>query len=106
MKRSGDLNDLYVFLDPNDNSRVAVILTLTGFTVPSEAVNFSVFDDELLYEFQFDTTFDAIPDKKIKVRFSHKRTSGATPQTATIILPNGKQLHRADHFVQPRGHPA
>ena len=29
VKRSGDLNDLYVFLDPNDNSRVAVILTLT-----------------------------------------------------------------------------
>ena len=92
VKRSGDLNDLYVFLDPNDNSRVAVILTLTGFTVPSEAVNFSVFDDELLFEFQFDTNFNAVPDQKIKVRFSRKRTSGATPQTATITLPNGGQF--------------
>ena len=89
VKRSGDLNDLYVFLDPNDNSRVAVILTLTGFTVPSEAVNFSVFDRELVYEFEFDTTFNARPagrDRRIQVRFSRKRTSGATPQTATIIL--------------------
>ena len=30
VKRSGDLNDLYVFLDPNDNSRVVVILTAHG----------------------------------------------------------------------------
>ena len=35
------------------------------------------------------------------MRFSRKRTSGATPQTATITLPNDKQLHRADYFVQP-----
>ena len=92
VKRSGDLNDLYVFLDPNDNSRVAVILTPTGFTVPSEAVNFSVFDDELVFEFQFDTNFNAGPDQKIKVRFSRKRKSGANPQTATITLPNGRQF--------------
>jgi hypothetical protein len=92
VKRSGDLNDLYLFLDPNDNGRVAVILTAVGFTVPGEAVNFSVFDDELVYAFQFDTSFNAVPDQTIKVRFSRKRTSGATPQTATITLPNGSQF--------------
>lgn len=92
VKRSGDLNDLYLFLDPNDNSRVVVILTFTGFTVPSEAVNFTVFDHELVYEFQFETTFDAVPDQLIRVRFSEKRTSGATPQTATITLPDGRSF--------------
>src|SRR3954468_20132932 len=92
VKRSGDLNDLYVFLDPNDNDRIVVILTFTGFTVPSEAVNFTVFDDELVYEFQFETTLDAPPDERIRVRFSKKSTSGATPQTATITLPNGKSF--------------
>lgn len=92
VKRSGDLNDLYVFLDPNDNSRVVVILTAVGFTVPGEGVNFSVFDHELVFEFQFDTTFNARPDRRIQVRFSRKRTSGATPQIATITLPNGKRF--------------
>ena len=92
VKRSGDLNDLYVFLDPNDNSRVVVILTAVGFTVPGEAVNFSVFDHELVFEFQFETTFDARPDQLIQVRFSRKRTSGATPQTATITLPDGRRF--------------
>jgi Domain of unknown function (DUF4331) len=92
VKRSGDLNDLYVFLDPNDNSRVVVILTAVGFTVPGEAVNFSVFDHELVFEFQFDTTFDAAPNRRIRVRFSRKSTSGANPQTATITLPNGRSF--------------
>ena len=31
-------------------------------------------DDELLFEFQFDTNLNAAPDQKIKVRFSRKRT--------------------------------
>jgi hypothetical protein len=92
VKRSGDLNDLYVFLDPNDNNRVVVILTAVGFTVPGEGVNFSVFDHELVFEFQFETTGDARPDRLIQVRFSRKRTSGATPQIATITLPNGKRF--------------
>jgi Domain of unknown function (DUF4331) len=92
VKRSADLNDLYVFLDPNNNDRVVVILTAVGFTVPGEAVNFSVFDHELVFEFQFETTFDARPDQLIQVRFSRKRMSGANPQTATITLPDGERF--------------
>ena len=42
---------MYLFLDPNDNRRVVVILTAEGFTVPGEADNFSVFDHELVFEF-------------------------------------------------------
>jgi hypothetical protein len=90
VKRSADLNDLYVFLDPNNNDRVAVMLTAVGFTVPGEAVNFSVFDHELVFEFQFETTGDATPDQLIQVQFSRKRVSGATPQIATITLPDGQ----------------
>jgi len=99
VKRPGDLNDLYLFLDPNDNRRAVVILTAVGFTVPGEAVNFSVFDHNLVFEFQFDTTFNARPDRLIQVRFSRKRTSGATPQSATITLPNGRRLRAPDHVV-------
>jgi Domain of unknown function (DUF4331) len=92
VKRSADLNDLYVFLDPDDNDRVVVILTAVGFTVPGEAVNFSVFDHELVFEFQFETTLDASPDQLIQVSFSRKRVSGANPQTATITLPDGQSF--------------
>ena len=108
VKRSGDLNDLYVFLDPNDNSRVVVILTAVGFTVPGEAVNFSVFDHELVFEFQFETTGNARPDRLIQVRFSPKGDSGATPQIATITLPNGRRFRAPttpSNLTAPRPRP-
>jgi hypothetical protein len=88
--RSADLGDVYLFLDPNNNNRVVAIATVAGFTPPGEAVNFSVFDHRLEFEFQFETTFDARPDQLIRVRFSRKRESGANPQTATITLPDGE----------------
>jgi hypothetical protein len=82
--RSADLNDAYFFLDPNDNTRVVMMLTVNGFIVPSEAVNFGVFDHNLRYRFELEANGDAIPENFIDVTFSEKVTSGATPQRATI----------------------
>lgn len=82
--RSADLNDAFLFLDPNDNSRVVMMLTVNGFIVPGEAVNFGVFDHNLRYRFEIEANGNATPDGFIDVSFSEKVTSGATPQTATI----------------------
>jgi hypothetical protein len=86
--RPADIDDVYAFLDPNDNSRVVLIATLYGFIVPSEAVNFSAFDPRVRYLFGIETTGDARADLFIDVRFS-PRTSTTSPQTATVILPFG-----------------
>jgi len=83
---SADTGDSFLFLDPNDNSRLVIAVTLRGFIPPGEAVNFSVFDPLLTYRFELETTGDATPDRFISVRFSRKVTSGATPQTATITI--------------------
>ncbi|MGH8566819.1 MAG: DUF4331 family protein [Gammaproteobacteria bacterium] len=90
--RSADIGDAFLFLDPSDNSRLVIAMTVQGFIVPGEAVNFSVFDHQLRYRFELETTGDARPDRFITVRFSEKVTSGATPQTATIRLPNGRRI--------------
>jgi hypothetical protein len=82
--RSADLNDVYLFLDPNDNTRVVMMLTVCGFIVPGEAVNFGIFDHNLRYRFEIESNGNATPDGFIDVAFSEKVTSGATPQTATI----------------------
>lgn len=92
VKRSADLGDVYAFLDPNDSSKLVVALTVQGFIVPSEAVNFSVFDDQITFRFDFETTGDARPDQSLTVGFSKKATSGSTPQTATVVLPNRKRF--------------
>jgi hypothetical protein len=82
--RSADLNDLYMFLDPNDNSKVVMVMTVNGFIVPGEAVNFGVFDHNVRYRFEIEASGDAAPDGFIDVTFSEKVNSGATQQTATV----------------------
>jgi hypothetical protein len=89
VQRSGDIGDIYAFLDPNDNTRLVLVLTTQGFIVPGEAINFSVFDHQLSYGINFETTGDATPDRRIRIRFSRKRNAASDPQTATIRLPNG-----------------
>jgi len=88
-----DLNDAYMFLDPNDNSRVIMIMTIHGFIVPGENSNFGIFDPALRYRFEIETTGDAKPDGFIDVRFSPRVANAAgvpQAQTATISLPNGR----------------
>ncbi|HEY6070045.1 MAG TPA: DUF4331 family protein, partial [Chthoniobacterales bacterium] len=85
---SADLNDLYLFLDPNDNSRVVLEMTMRGFIVPGEAVNFGIFDPKLVYRFLIEGTGDAVPDAQIDVTFT-PRTTTAAAQMATIRMDRG-----------------
>src|SRR5215218_9988236 len=85
--QNADLGDTYIFLDPNDNSKLILAMTFRGFIVPGEAVNFTVFDPNTLYRFEIENTGDAKPDASIDVTFSPKGTAANEPQTATVRLP-------------------
>src|SRR5687767_12854153 len=89
--RATDLADLYVFLDPNDNSRVVLIMTFAGFIVPGENVNFGLFDPSARYSFEIENTGDPRPDAFIDVRFAPRVPPA--PQTATISLPGGRTFN-------------
>lgn len=82
--RSADINDVYLFLDPTDNTKLVIISTFHGFIVPAESVNFGVFDPNMRYRLELEATGDAAPDASIDVTFSEKINSGATPQTMTV----------------------
>lgn len=86
--RGADLGDGYAFLDPNDNSRLIMILTFSGFITPGENANLAVFSDTVRFNFEVENTGDAVPDKFIRVTFSPK-TGPTAQQTATIQLPDG-----------------
>lgn len=87
--RPADIDDVYAFVDPNDNSKVVIVATIYGFIPPGEAVNFGAFDPRVRYLVGLETTGDARLDQFIDVRFS-PRTSTTAPQTATVILPFGQ----------------
>jgi hypothetical protein len=75
-----DVNDIYMFLDPNDNSRVVFISTFHGFIVPGENANFGVFDPAMRYRFELETTGDPRPDAFIDVTFSRRLAANGVPQ--------------------------
>lgn len=85
-----DLGDAFIFLDPNDNSKVVLSMTFAGFIVPTEQLNLGYFSDSVTYRFEIENTGDAVPDRFIDVQFS-PQTSRTTPQTAYVYLNGLKQ---------------
>ena len=85
---SADLADVFFYLDPNNNEKAVLELTVRGFIVPGEAVNFGIFDPAVTYEFRLEETGDAIPDATITITFS-PRTSTAIAQMATVTMTRG-----------------
>lgn len=88
--QGADIADVYMFLDPNDNSRVILAGTVHGFIVPNEMVNFGIFDENVRYRFELEMTGDARPDRFVDVRFTRKFTSSSQAQIATVTLPSGQ----------------
>lgn len=47
-----DLNDLYIFRDPGDNTQVVLIATVHGFIVPGQGTNEASFNPNGVYRFE------------------------------------------------------
>src|SRR5215210_146969 len=95
---AADIGDAYIFLNPNDNTKVVLAMTVSGFIVPSELLNLSFFPSQVVYRFEIENTGDARADRFIDVVFS-EQTARNVPQTATIY-PEGKQSKRGT-FTAP-----
>src|SRR5215813_3604386 len=91
LDRGAEITDFYLFLDPNDNSKVILAFGVHGFIPPGENNNFSPFDPNVRYRFEIDTTGDARPEQAISVTFSPRVSAGGS-QMATIILPFGEVI--------------
>jgi Domain of unknown function (DUF4331) len=85
---AADIGNVYLFLDPTDNTRVVVAMTVRGFIVPAQAVNQGTFDPNVRYQFQIEGTGDAAPDAVINVTFS-KRSDPASPQLGSVKMIQG-----------------
>ncbi len=85
---AGDIGDVYLFLDPTDNTRVVMEMTMRGFIAAGENVNMGIFDPSIVYRFNLETTGDATPDATISVRFT-PRTSTNSAQTASVQMLRG-----------------
>jgi hypothetical protein len=94
-----DIADVFAFLDPNDNSKVCLIMTVHGFIPPGEAMSFATFDPNVRFRFGINDAGDVNADKFIDVIFAPKRAGAGDPQIATVTLPNGKTFDAASTAV-------
>ncbi|HXG82982.1 MAG TPA: DUF4331 family protein [Pyrinomonadaceae bacterium] len=81
---ASDINDMYFFLNPNDNSRVVMIMTINPFLISSEIIGQAIFDHNLRYRFEIENNGDAQPDIFFDVRFTRGVGRETGPQIATI----------------------
>jgi hypothetical protein len=100
---SADIGDLYFFLDPNDNGRAVLSLTMRGFIIPSEAVNMGIFDPTVVFRLLVEGTGDPVPDATINVTFS-QRASTSSAQIATVKMVQG--ANTVFDFVAPATNPS
>jgi hypothetical protein len=81
---ASDINDMYFFLNPNDNSRVVMVMTINPFLISSEIIGQAIFDHNLRYRFEIENNGDATPDIFFDVRFTRGVGRETGPQIATI----------------------
>jgi len=65
---TADINDVYVFVNPADPSKVIFAMTVNGFAVPAVRSTYS-FGTDVLYQFKIDTTGDAREELVIQATF-------------------------------------
>lgn len=88
--QSVDITDFYAFLNPNDSSKLVMVICVNGFASPTSPGSFQ-FADEARYDFNVDITGDAKVDKLIRVQFGKPSYSGN--QSLTAWFPNGYIFH-------------
>ena len=65
----GDITDVFAFVDPNDTTKLVLIMNVNPFSVPAELPTYS-FSNEFLYQFKFASDNDAGDDLVIQAKFS------------------------------------
>lgn len=88
---AADIGGVYFFLDPADNTKVVMAMTVRGFIVPAQNETCGFFAPDVQFRFQIENTGNAKGDLFIDVTFS-KQTSRAAPQTAAINLSTGQSF--------------
>lgn len=74
---AADLNDIYVFPNPADNTRLCIMLTVNPFIKPEQNAGTN-FSEQVRYRFEVDHNNDGRPERTIVFTFS-RLVTGGTP---------------------------
>ena len=96
---SADLTDFYMFVSPEDSSKVVLILNVNPMELPGGGPNFNRFDDNVLYAINIDNEGDGEEDISFQVQFATTYTNDAFG-FETFIYNIGDVANRANVYQQ------
>lgn len=102
---TADITDFYMFLSPEDSSKVVFIMNVNPLEPPGGGPNFHRFDDNVLYEIHVDNEGDAEEDISFQFRFTTTYNIpetflynvGSISSTANLNMTQTYTVTKVDH---------
>ncbi len=88
---AADINDVYMFRDPNDKTKLVLVLSTYPLEDPRFATSYQ-YDPEVLFQIGFDLKGDGTFQKFVTASFSPLTNGAGSLQTFTVTLPGGKTI--------------
>ena len=88
---AADINDVYMFRDPKDKTKLVLVLSTYPLENPRFATSYQ-YDPEVLFQIGFDLQGDGVFSKFVSASFSPLTNGAGSLQTFTVTLPGGKSI--------------
>jgi hypothetical protein len=88
---AADINDVYMFRDPNDSTKLVLVLS----TYPLEDARFATsyqYDPDVVFQIGFDLTGKGSFGRAVTAKFGPLSNGAGSLQTFTVTLPGGKTV--------------
>ena len=88
---AADINDVYMFRDPNDKTKLVLVLSTYPLEDPRFATSYQ-YDPDVIFQIGFDTTGDGTFKHFLSAQFSPLTDGAGSLQTVTITMPSGRTI--------------
>jgi len=88
---AADINDVYMFRDPNNAKRLVLVLSTYPLENPRFATSYQ-YDPDVVFQIGFDLTGTGVFSKFVTAQFSPLSNGAGSLQQVTITLPGGQEI--------------
>ena len=88
---AADINDVYMFRDPNNKDKLVLVLSTYPLEDPRFATSYQ-YDPDVIFQIGFDTIGKGAFDHFVTAKFSPLANGAGSLQTVTVTLPGGKTV--------------
>ena len=88
---AADINDVYMFRDPGDSTKLVLVLSTYPLEDPRFATSYQ-YDPDVIFQIGFDLTGKGTFGRVLTAQFSPLTNGAGSLQTVTVTLPNGKKI--------------